>query len=112
MTSVVVIDDYSPIYVGDTEVPFAPVFAHLSDGSPVNIVGATFAMKMVNDLGTVKTCDPTKWTIDNGTQGQAHYQWQAGDVDTAGMWTLYITITIGGKPVHGDVKLLQILSAP
>ena len=111
MTSVVVADDYSPMYVGDTEVNFAPVFAHKVDGSPVNLTGATISMKMQNEAGTVKVCGGT-WTIDSAANGQAHYVWQAADVNTAGTWFLYITITIGGLPVHGDFKILEILTAP
>ena len=111
MTSVVVADDFSPVYVGDTGVNFAPVFAHKVDGSAVNLSGATITMKMQNEVGTVKTCSGT-WTIDNASGGQAHYQWQAADVNTAGDWTLYITITIAGAPVHGDQKVIEILAAP
>ena len=106
-----VIEDFSPIYVGDTEVPLAPQFAH-ADGSFVNLSGATITMKMQEaTFGTVKVCSGT-WTIDNAANGQAHYQWQVADVNTAGDWNLYITITIGGLPVHADFKPLQILPAP
>jgi hypothetical protein len=108
MASVVVTDDYSPLYQGDTEVVFAPVFAHKADGSPFPLTGATISMKMQGTDGTVKTCAGT-WTIDDAANGKAHYAWQAADVNTAGTWQLYITITIGGLPVHGDVKILQIL---
>jgi hypothetical protein len=96
------------MYMGDTEVPFAPAFVH-ADGTPVVLTGATLSMKMQNiNSGVVQTCSGT-WTIDDAAGGLAHYQWQAGDVATVGIWMLYITITIGGLPVHADTKTLVIL---
>jgi hypothetical protein len=118
MTSVIVQDDFSPMYVGDTLRPFAPVFAQKqADGTytAVNIAGATITMKMQGTdsitSGTTKTCNGT-WSIDDAANGKAHYAWQTADVNTAGLWALYVTISIGGLPVHGDFKLLQILTAP
>jgi len=107
---VAVVDDYSPIYVGDTGIPFAPVFQHM-DGSTFNLSGATVTMKMQDQDGNLKTCNGT-WTVDDAVNGKAHYTWQSADVSTAGVWNLYITITIAGSPVHADMKQLQILSAP
>ncbi len=103
------IDDYSPVYCGDVGAPFAPQFTH-KDGTPVNLSGATISMLMEeqNDPSNIKTCTGT-WTIDNAANGQAHYQWQATDIDTVGMWTLFIKITIGGLPVTADTKSLEIL---
>lgn len=103
-------EDYTPIYVGDTAVPFAPTFTH-KDGTAVNLSGATISMKMVSETGTTKTCSGS-WTIDNASAGQAHYNWQNADVSTAGTWTLYVVITTGGSPVHADPKLLEIQTAP
>ncbi len=103
-------DDFSPVYVGDTQVVFAPTFQH-KDGTAVNLTGATISMKMQDTAGNTKTCAGT-WTIDNASAGQAHYQWQAADVSAAGTWTLYITIAINSQPVHADPKTLLILAAP
>jgi hypothetical protein len=105
-------DDYSPIYAGDLGSPFSVQFLH-KDETPVNLNGATISMKMQNQDNplTVNTCSGT-WTIDNAINGQAHYQWQAADVATVGMWMLFIKITIGGLAVHADSKLLEILPAP
>lgn len=108
--STITIDDFSPISTGDVLVPFSPQFQH-KDGTPFNLTGATFAMKMQNEQGTVKTCSGP-WTIDDAQNGKAHYQWQAADVNTAGIWTLYVTITIGGQPVHADQKTLEVLQSP
>lgn len=113
-------DDFSPIYQGDTGAPLAPQFLH-KDNSPFNLSGATISMKMQlvaspgaigETVGTIKTCSPSNWTIDDATNGKAHYQYQSTDVDTVGTWNLFITITIGGSPVHSDTKQLVILPAP
>jgi hypothetical protein len=101
-------DDYSPIFSGDTQAVFAPAFTH-ADGTAVNLTGAAISMKMQNtNTGVVQVCSGG-WAIDNATGGLAHYQWQTGDVSTVGIWTLYITITIGGLPAHADTKTLVIL---
>lgn len=104
------IDDFSPIYQGDTGAPFNPVFTHL-DGSPVSLSGATITMKMENHAGTIITCVGT-WTITDAINGKASYAYTSTDVATVGVWLLYITITIAGKPVHADTKTLEILPAP
>jgi hypothetical protein len=106
------IDDYSPIYIGDTLVPLSVQFLH-KDGTAVSLSGATISMKMESQDNplTVKNCTGT-WFIDDATNGKAHYQWQASDVATVGMWMLYAKITIGGLPVTADPKILEILPAP
>ena len=68
-------------------------------------------MKMEDSGGNVKTASGI-WTIDDTANGLAHYNYASTDVDEAGMWTLFITITIGGNPVHADERLLEILQAP
>lgn len=102
-------DDDSPVFVGDTGAPFAPQFLH-KDGTPVNLTGATITMKLqqiisigtvAESVGVVKTAAGT-WTIDDAMNGKAHYVYAAGDVDTPGTWNRYITITIGGLPLHAD----------
>lgn len=110
MTSVIVIDDYSPIRVGDTLTPFAPVFAHIVDGSPESLVGATISMKMqlTSAPYTIKICSGP-WIIDDAANGQVHYQRQAADVDTPGVWNQQIEVSIGGKFAYGDTKELTIL---
>lgn len=106
----IVADDYSPIYVGDIGSPFAPQILY-KDGSPVDLTGATISMIMVDTEGNTKTAAGT-WTIDVAVKGQAHYVYAASDVNTPGSWTLYITISIGGKTVHADTKQLEILPVP
>jgi hypothetical protein len=118
----IVVDSYSPIYVGDVGAKFAPSFAH-DDGTAMDLTGATITSKMIltgyvggeidANIGTVKVCAGT-WTIDDVSAGLAHYQYASTDVDTPGVWDIYITITIAGNPQHpddgqGHVKTLTIL---
>jgi BppU N-terminal domain len=103
------IDDDSPIYQDDTGAPFAPQFLHKLDQSPVDLTGATITMKMQpEDGGTTITCIGP-WTIDNASQGMAHYQYQSADVALAGVYKRFITITNSNGPVHADMKILEIL---
>lgn len=105
-----VVEDYSPVSLGDTGAPFAPIFQH-KDGSPVDLTNAIISMIMVSEFGDVVHC-VGPWTIDNAQAGQAHYQFQSADVAKDGMWSLFITITINGRPLHADTKLLQIVQVP
>lgn len=108
-----VYEDYSPLWLGDTGTPFAPVFQKVDPTSgqlvAFNLTGLTISMKMKEqESGVIKVCSDT-WTIDNAAGGQAHYGWQAGDVNTAGIWLLQLTCTNGtGQVVHADVKVLEI----
>ena len=104
-------DDDSPIHVGDTGAPFVPVFKY-KNGNPVPLTGATITMKMVGaNTDLIKNCTGT-WTIDDAANGRAHYQYQASDLDTPDVWMRYITITVGGKPLHADEKALVVEYAP
>lgn len=109
MTTIIA-DDYSPIFCGDTGAPFDPVFLH-KDGSAVDLTGATISMIMEDAEGNTKTALGI-WTITDAANGQASYSYASTDVNTAGNWTLYITITVGGKPKHTDTKQLEILAVP
>lgn len=105
------IDDFSPMYVGDTLPVFAPVFLH-KDGTAMDLTGATITMKMAEQGdNTVKVCGGT-WTIDDTINGKAHYAWQTADTNTAGDWLLYVTVTIGGAAQHADPKTLEIKFLP
>jgi hypothetical protein len=109
-------EDYTPITQGDTGTPFAPVFQKIdpATGNPIafDLTGLTLSMKMrEQETGQVKIC-AAAWIIDSAAAGQAHYPWQAGDVDTPGIWQVQITCTdSGGKPVHSEIKLLEIKAA-
>lgn len=105
-------DDFSPIMQNDTGAPFNPVFVSKTTGNPINLTGATITMRMQNqDTGVAQNCTGT-WTIDNDpTSGKAYYAYSSADVSTPGLWDMSIDITINSKPVHADVKVLQILPA-
>jgi len=100
------VESYSPVYVGDTGGLFAPLF--LDDiNNTIDLTGATLSTRM--SLGsTVKTWNSFYWTIDDGPGGKAHYNYQATDVDTAGLWQVQTVITRSGKPLHTDVRFLEI----
>src|SRR5260221_7267965 len=102
------VEDFSPVYVGDTAAIFAPLFLD-GGNNTINLTGATLSTRMTNGT-TVKTWDPTKWVIDDAPGGRAHYNYQAGDVDTADRWRVQTTVTIGGKPIHTDARELIILT--
>jgi hypothetical protein len=102
-------DDYSPIYQNDTGAMFNPQFVR-ANGSYVNLTDATITMRMVNinDASDVHVAAGT-WTIDSDpTTGKASYAYDASDVAVVGIRKLFISITVGGKPIHADVKLLEI----
>jgi len=115
MATVIPVDDYSPVFVGDTGNPFSIYVAHKN--GYMSIVGATITMKLHNvATGVIKTCSGT-WTIDPSDNGKANYTFQAGDVDTAGNWEIWITIIKNGLPVHvddstGNPKILVINPLP
>jgi hypothetical protein len=115
MTTVIPVDDYSPIFVGDTSNPFSIYVAHKNGF--MSLIGSTITMKLFNAVtNTIKTC-AGPWTIDSRDNGKASYVYQSNDVNAVGSWQIWITITIGGKPVHvddgtGNPKILVINPLP
>ncbi len=109
-------DDFSPIMQGDTGNPFN-ILVIRKDGSVDSILGATITMSMQNvDTLVVKTCTGP-WVIDPADNGKASYQYQAGDVDTAGLWKMWVKVVIAGRPIHpddgqGNPKVLEIKPLP
>lgn len=99
-------NDFSPIYVGDVGIPYAPQFLH-RDGSVVDLSNATLSIVYVSSTGTRKN-GAGVWSIDNASQGLAHYTYDPADVNTAGTWTFQVEVTVNGKPVHTDTDILQI----
>lgn len=99
--SVIPINDYSPIFAGDTGNAFV-IFVAQANGFK-SILGATITMHMqnVDNPATIKTCSGA-WGIDPLDNGKASYTYQSSDVDTAGSWYMWINIAIGGKNVHVD----------
>lgn len=109
-----VYESYSPITVGDTLIPLAPVFQQIDATSgkrvPFPLTGLTIALTMTEkDTGQQKVCNDG-WVMDSASLGQAHRAWNPGDVDTPGLWLLTFTLTDGsGHAVHGEEKWLDIL---
>src|SRR5260370_37746686 len=115
MTNVIPVDDYSPIFVGDTSHPFSIYVAHKNGF--MSILGTTITMKLFNTAtNTIKTCTGP-WTIDSRDNGKASYVYQSVDVDTVGSSQIWIKIMLGGKPVHvddgtGNPKVLVVNALP
>lgn len=108
-------DDFSPMFQGDTAIPFTPQFWKWNGDTnayvALDISNYTPSMKMVSGT-TTKTCAGI-WTKPDPTNGKASYAWQSTDVDTAGTWILYIALTDGSnKVVHADTKELEIKGIP
>ena len=104
-------DDFGPIYVGDTGSPLSPQFIH-KDGTAFDLTAAIITMRMaLMGSSTVKDGSGA-WTIDDETNGLAHYVYSAADVNTAGNWELYIKIVNSSGTIHADPKVLPILPVP
>lgn len=100
---IVPINDYSPVYQGDTGNAFIIQVLHLN--GYLSILGATITMVMqsVSDPTIFHTCDPTKWTIDSLDNGRASYAYQTADVAIADSWKMWIKIVLSsGRVVHVD----------
>lgn len=116
MTTVIPVNDYSPILQGDTGNPFS-IYVAQKNGFK-SILGATITMVMqsVTNPLTLQTCTGP-WAIDPSDNGKASYTYQAADVAIADSWKMWIKIVIGGKPVHvddgtGNPIVLVILPLP
>jgi len=110
-------DHFSPVFVGDVGNPLCMRVLH-ADRSIVSVLGAPIAMEMrsVANPEIIKPCTGP-WKANPADDGSAFYQYQPGDVDTAGLWELWIKILLNGEPVHADnglgkPKVLTILPLP
>lgn len=110
MSTVIPIDDFSPITRGDTGSPFIVHFINKYTNTPIDLTGATISMRMQSeeDPENVKDCSDDDWHVDDAQNGIAHYDFQDADVDEAGTWNMSIKIIKNGKPLHADVKQLVI----
>lgn len=102
MSTVIPVNDYSPIFQGDTGNNLTIYVAHVNGFK--SILGSTITMVMqsVSDPTIFQVCDPTKWTIDPLDNGKATYAYQTADVAVADSWYMWIKIVIGGNPIHVD----------
>lgn len=118
MATVVPIDNYSPIFQGDTANPFIIRVLKQYTNEPESILGADISMHMqnVDDPTIIKVCGPN-WNISTADDGTASYQYQDADVSEVGSWYMWVKVAIDSRPVHvddgkGSPKILVILPLP
>lgn len=77
--------------VGDREVPLAVGLTR--DGAVVSLTGKTVKFGMKSEDGTTKVAETAaNVTVTNATQGHVQYDWQASDVDTAGVFYAFFVV--------------------
>lgn len=80
----------------------------LSDGSVINLTGASVRFRMRPIGFTTLTVDQPA-TIDSAGQGTVHYDWQAADVANAGQFLCWWQITITGKTQDVGETLIEFV---
>jgi hypothetical protein len=98
------------IYLGKGDLlPVLTATLQNSDGTPIDLTGATVALviKNVLDVETVREAD-----IVSATLGNVRYEWVAGDTATAGDFRCRWRITDGADitTVPNDGELTMIVS--
>lgn len=66
-----------------------------SDGTPVNLTGATVVLYMADSTGSLKI-DGASVTVVSAAAGTVSYAWGATDTDTDGNFSAEFVVTIGG----------------
>ena len=96
---------------GDTLIPFAPQIMEDAD-TPFNLTGYTVEVSIVDQNGS--EVGGGAMTVDNASQGQCHYDFASGDVDTTGTFDMHTKYTniASGKFAHLDKVVLIIEFAP
>ncbi len=77
-----------------------------SDGVAVNLTGATVKFKM-RAVGSTTLKIDANAVIVTALEGKVRYDWQAADVDTAGFYLVWWTVTIGGKTQDVGEALIE-----
>ena len=91
-------------YIRETDSAAQPAYyaqiLNESDESAVNLVGATITFTMIDSIErTVKIdAQSTGISIVDGANGKVKYSWQAGDLNTPGLYVIYFNVT----PASGD----------
>jgi hypothetical protein len=69
-----------------------------SDGTPVDLTSATvtFSMRLIGSA-TLKVSAATAVIVAPATNGNVRYDWQTADVNAAGQYLVWWTVTAGGK---------------
>lgn len=95
--------------------PYVKVQAKSSNGSPVDLSGATIKASMKNlEDGSIKFQERiTGIVITDAANGRFEYRWQSGDTDTTGKFKMEFEVTpaSGGKftlPKAGDSLIIEI----
>lgn len=106
-------DDYTPRYVGDTANPLQVQFI-----DPQRVVydltgltGSNIVLRLHNQASGATTVGSGTWAITDATNGLAQYAWNAADVAVAGMFDLIAIITFPNGPLHFNAKTLEIKPA-
>jgi hypothetical protein len=99
---IVPVDDYSPIYCGDTGNPFSIFVVHKNGFQSILDSTITMHMQDVDNPAMIKTCNGV-WDIDPSDNGRATYTYQPSDVDTSGSWYMWVKIVLAnGGVIHPD----------
>ena len=101
MATVIPVNDFSPIFAGDTGNPFSIYVAQKNGFKSILGATITMVMQLTTNLATIQTASGP-WVIDSNDNGKASYTYQTADVATPGSWYMWIKIVKGGLPVHVD----------
>lgn len=108
------IDDFSPIFVGDSLKPFAPqIWTKDATGNyvPQPLSGFTLTLSIIDS--SYKLIDTIIMTIDDATNGKAHCTIPSIDTSVPGTYMFFVKMTDGtGKFQRCDVKTLVVQYAP
>ena len=81
------------------------------DKTPLDITGATFTGKLIKrGTTTTKAMTVGSFSITDATNGVFTYAPVTGDVDTAGIWRLQVTLTISSQtyiPRFADIEIVE-----
>ncbi len=74
-------------------------FTLTQDGSPINLAGATVLFKF-RKQGAASNVFSRACTIDNAALGTCHFDWQAADLASAGIYVGEVEITFEDETVQ------------
>lgn len=89
-------------HVGDTRTVLAVQLKQADENGdlqPVNLTGLTvsFEMHLARDGSTKRSKTSSNVSITDAADGKCQYNFQTDDVDTAGDFVAYFTVTDGGE---------------
>jgi hypothetical protein len=80
------------------------------DGTPVDLTGATVAFKMRAVGSSTLKVNAAATVVGPAVNGNVRYDWAAVDVDTAGDWLVWWTVTVAGKTQDMLEVLIRIVA--